>query len=79
MTAPFSAIDAVDEVQVAGDPSQFVEDPAGDQQHDDALRAGGGDRVAHRRVQHVAASDGAVVIQRDDRQFHRLLLGECST
>ena len=28
------------------------------------------DRLTHRRVQNVAASNGAVVIQRDDRQLH---------
>ena len=63
--------DTIDEVQVTSNPSQFVEDPTGDQQHDDALRPGGRNRVPHRWVQNVAASDGAVVVQRDDRQLHR--------
>lgn len=36
------------------------------EQHDDALRASKSDRLTHRRFQDIAASDGAVVIQRDD-------------
>jgi hypothetical protein len=40
--------DTVDEVQVTSNSSQSIEDPAGDEQHHDALRADGGNRVPHR-------------------------------
>lgn len=57
--------DSIDEMQVTRNPSQFFEDPASDQQHDDTARAGGGNRVPHRGVQNVAPSHGAVVVQSD--------------
>jgi hypothetical protein len=58
--------DAIDEVQVASYQAQFVEEPARDQQHNDTAGAGRGNRIPHCRVQNVAQSDGAVVVQRDD-------------
>jgi hypothetical protein len=61
---------SVHNVQVTGDASQFVEDTASNQQHDDSSCAGSGDRLAHRWVQSVTAGDGAVIVQRDDRQLH---------
>jgi hypothetical protein len=67
--------DTIDEVQVTGYSLQFVEDAPSDQQHDDAPRAGGGNRPAHRWVQDVGASDGPVVVQRDHRQLHKSRAG----
>ena len=59
--------DAIDKVQVARNPSQFVEDSTRDQQHDDALCARRRNCISDRWVEDVAPSDGPVVVQRDDR------------
>ena len=71
--------DTIDEVQVTSDPPQFVKNSAGDQQNDAALGPGLRDRVSHRGIEHATLSDGAVIIERDNRHFHRSLLVECST
>ena len=45
----------------------LCENPAGDEEHDDPLRPRIRDRLPHARVEDVAARDGTVVVERDDR------------
>jgi hypothetical protein len=64
--------DAVDETQVAGDPAELVENPAGHEQDLDAARPDDGDRVAHVGPDDVVARDGAVVVECQYEELHEM-------
>lgn len=57
-------------VQVARDSPQLAQNPTCGEEYDDALRANLGDCFTHRRIQQIATSDCAVVVERYDRQLH---------
>lgn len=62
--------DSVDEVQVPSNAPQVLEDTSRHEQDDDAARPRGSNGRPHGGVEHISASDGAVVVDGDHGQFH---------
>jgi hypothetical protein len=62
--------DDIEAREVAADPPQVRETPAGDQNHDEALLPCSGDRIADSRIENSINRDGPVVVKRESRKFH---------
>jgi hypothetical protein len=67
----------VETADVSGNPAKVVEPPAGHQDDGDSLPARRANRVTHGRVEDSIDGDGAVVVERDDGEFHGGCLRTC--
>ena len=67
---------AVHETKLSGNATKIAENTAGYQQHCYATPTRYTDGVQHVRIQPIIARDRAVVVQRQNREFH---CGSCST
>ena len=66
----------VHETKLSGNATKIGENTAGHQQHCHATPTRYTDGVEHGRIQPIIARDRAVVVQRQNREFH---CGSCST
>jgi hypothetical protein len=62
--------DAVHEMEFAGDATKVVETATCHQHYGNASPPRFGDGVKYRRINPIVARDGAIVIQRQNREFH---------
>src|SRR5262249_30501027 len=68
----------VHEAKVPRDAPEVIEDTAGHDEHDDAARAGIGERRAHLWLEHAIASDGSVVVEGENGESHSYIRPEPS-
>ena len=68
--SPVLGDDAIDEVEVAGDAAEVVENAAGHEDDCDIAPSRICDSTEHRCVRAIVARDGAVVVQRENCQLH---------
>ena len=75
--------DSVYKAELTGDPTKFGKNPAGDKHHLDAPAAGTSDCFKYGRIRPIVARNRAVVIQRQNAEFHvpsdlnRIATGRC--